>query len=87
MTPGLVVIGVDVGQVVGRVALFRDVVVTDVALAVNAVSLKVSLWFISSCWIRTVKLSTMVIKSEFLQSVACANFHPCLMFESKAGSP
>jgi hypothetical protein len=43
LTPGLVVIGVDVGQVVGRVTLFRDVVVTDVALAVNAVSLKVSL--------------------------------------------
>ena len=40
LPPGLVVVGVDDRQVVGRVTLLRDVVVTDVALAVDAMSLK-----------------------------------------------
>jgi hypothetical protein len=39
LPPGLVVVGVDVGQEVGRVALLEDVVVANVALAVDAVSL------------------------------------------------
>ena len=40
LPPGLVVVGVDVSQVFGRVPLLRDVVVADVALAVDAVGLK-----------------------------------------------
>ena len=40
LPPGLVVVGVDIRQVFGRVTLLRDVVVADVALAVDAVGLK-----------------------------------------------
>lgn len=40
LPPGLVVVRVDVGQVVGGVTLLSDVVVANVTLAIDALRLK-----------------------------------------------